>query len=36
MTLNHRRWHFRLWLCLAPLLAVLVALALIWRGEAMP
>jgi hypothetical protein len=28
MTAGHRRWHFRLWLLLAPLL--LLGLALAW------
>ena len=36
MTREHRRWHFRLWLILAPLLVVLVVLALAWRVEALP
>jgi hypothetical protein len=36
MTRSHRRWHLWLWLTLAPLVAIVMLLALAWRTEGLP
>ncbi len=36
MTHAHRRWHLWAWLLLAPMVAGIVLLSLVWRTEALP